>query len=105
MSIIIREETRFSAFYDRRFRRIQCITWENKVLTGLLLKRAFTESDDVAYANKAFVVWACKVPTRTYFWQSRARSRQVWNKTLLRDLRPMYKTSNEAMHAARNHKN
>ena len=53
-NLTIKEENRLAAFYNRCLRRILCITWEDKVSTEELLKRACSPNLKTLLRRKRF---------------------------------------------------
>ena len=53
-NLTIKEENRLDAFYNRCLRRILCITWEDKVSTEELLKRACSPNLKTLLRRKRF---------------------------------------------------
>ena len=105
-----------AAFYNRCLRRILCISWEDKVSTEELLKRACSPKlktllrrQRLSWVGHVVRMAPERVPRRTSSWQprskrSRGRQRQRRNYTVLRVQKPMFQTTDEAMRAASNRK-
>ena len=97
-NITIRYENRLAAFFNRCLRQILCMTWEDKVSTEELQKRACSPNLKTLLRRKRLSWFGpvvrmapVRMQRRTYFWQpkgkrSRGRQMQRWNATLLRDL-------------------